>query len=191
ESEPRLAFLKDAFVVKRLNHLMIPLVIELKDFEMWTKAFADAPREVREARTRERETLRQIKAHLLLQIKIKDQLVGILSLGPRRAGHEYSATDKEMLMAVATQLAFVIENSRLIERMVAEERLRRELALAAEVQQRLFPAFPPVSASLELSGFCQPARGVGGDYYDFIALGGQRIGIAVADVSGKGISAAL
>jgi sigma-B regulation protein RsbU (phosphoserine phosphatase) len=191
ESGPRLTLSREAFVVKRLTHLAIPLVIEMTDFEMWTKAFADASREVREARTLEREVLRQIKAHLLLQIKIKDQLVGILSLGPRRAGHEYSTTDKEMLMAVAAQLAFVIENSRLIERMVAEERLRRELALAAEVQRRLFPERPPASASLELSGFCQPARGVGGDYYDFLALGGERIGIAVADVAGKGISAAL
>lgn len=64
--------------------------------------------------------------------------------------------DKEMLMAVAGQLAFVIENSRLVERMVAEERLRRELALAADVQQRLFPSDPPSSQSVEMAGYCQP-----------------------------------
>jgi phosphoserine phosphatase RsbU/P len=69
--------------------------------------------------------------------------------------------------------------------------LRRELALASEVQQRLFPDRPPTSDSLELAGYCQPARGVGGDYYDFLALDDEQIGIAVADVAGKGISAAL
>jgi sigma-B regulation protein RsbU (phosphoserine phosphatase) len=75
--------------------------------------------------------------------------------------------------------------------MVAEERLRRELALAAEVQQRLFPATAPRSTAVDLAGYCQPARGVGGDYYDFLTFGNDQIGVAVADVSGKGISAAL
>jgi sigma-B regulation protein RsbU (phosphoserine phosphatase) len=65
------------------------------------------------------------------------------------------------------------------------------LNLATEVQRRLFPAQPPVCDALELAGFCQPARGVGGDYYDFLALDDGQIGIAVADVAGKGISAAL
>jgi serine phosphatase RsbU (regulator of sigma subunit) len=88
-------------------------------------------------------------------------------------------------------LSFVIENARLVERIVAEETLRRELALAAEVQQRLFPSDPPVSGSVEMAGYCQPARGVGGDYYDFLQLGDQQIGIALADVAGKGIAAAL
>jgi sigma-B regulation protein RsbU (phosphoserine phosphatase) len=59
------------------------------------------------------------------------------------------------------------------------------------VQQRLFPENPPTSASLELAGYCQPARGIGGDYYDFLALDDEQIGICVADVAGKGISAAL
>jgi sigma-B regulation protein RsbU (phosphoserine phosphatase) len=96
-----------------------------------------------------------------------------------------------MLMSVAGQMAFIIENAKLVERMVEEEGLRRELSLATEVQRRLFPASPPECDTLELAGFCQPARGVGGDYYDFLALGDRQIGIAVADVAGKGISAAL
>src|SRR5262249_56063855 len=103
----------------------------------------------------------------------------------------YSVADREVLMSVAGQLALVIENARLAERMVAEERLRRELALAAEVQRRLLPERPPECAAVELAGFCQPARGVGGDYYDFFKLDDQRVGIAIADVAGKGIGAAL
>lgn len=188
---PVLSLPRDGFAVKRLQSLSMPLVITAADFDAWENAFSSAPAALREARARERNTLRQIKSNVLLQIKIKEQLVGILSLGPRRAGHPYSAADKEMLMAVAGQLAFVIENSRLVERMVAEERLRRELALAADVQQRLFPSDPPSSRSAEMAGYCQPARGVGGDYYDFLQLGNEQIGIALADVAGKGISAAL
>ncbi|HXG64277.1 MAG TPA: GAF domain-containing SpoIIE family protein phosphatase [Blastocatellia bacterium] len=188
---PRLTLSRNAFVVKRLRHMAIPLVLEEADFEAWRRAFSSASPEMREARGRERLTLQEVKAHLLLQILIKEQLVGILTLGPRRGGHPYSAADKEMLMSVAGQLALVIENSKLIERMVAEERLRRELALAVEVQQRLFPTRPPESPLLDLSGFCLPARGVGGDYYDFLEFDNQQIGIALADVAGKGISAAL
>jgi len=63
--------------------------------------------------------------------------------------------------------------------------------MAAEVQQRLFPSEPPASDCLDLAGFCQPARGVGGDYYDILRFDNQQIGFAVADVAGKGISAAL
>ena len=189
--KPAVMLPRDAFIVRRLYHLAAPLTITEADFGTWESAFTSASRSLREAREKERDMLRRIKATLLLPIRIKNQVVGILSVGPRRAGHSYSAGDKEMLMSVAGQLAFVIENARLVERMVAEERLRRELALAADVQRRLFPESPPISLSLELSGFCQPARGVGGDYYDFLNGDDHRISVALADVSGKGISAAL
>jgi sigma-B regulation protein RsbU (phosphoserine phosphatase) len=182
---------RDSFVVHRLQHLALPLSVTAEDFEAWRRAFASEPDEEREARERESATLRQLGAQLLVQIRIKNRLAGILSLGARRARHEYTQADSEMLMSVASQLALIIENARLAERMVAEERLRRELVLAAEVQQRHFPARPPASTAAELAGFCQPARGVGGDYYDFLTFGNNQIGIAVADVSGKGISAAL
>jgi len=187
----RLSLSRDAFVVRRLRFLALPMEIGPQDFEAWAKAFRSALASMREARERECDTLQKIKSRLLLQIRIKDQLVGILSVGPSPGQYQFSQSDKEMLMSVAGQLAFVIENAKLLERMVAEERLRRELALAAEVQQRLFPEAPPMVASLELSGFCQPARGVGGDYYDFLPLDNQQIGIAIADVAGKGMSAAL
>jgi sigma-B regulation protein RsbU (phosphoserine phosphatase) len=187
----RLRLTRDAFVVRRLQNLAMPLSVTAEDFDAWRRAFASEPAEARAERERESATLRQLGAHLLVQIRIKNRIAGILSLGVRRMRHAYTQADAEMLMSVASQLALIIENARLAERMVAEERLRRELALAAEVQQRLFPARPPASTAAELAGFCQPARGVGGDYYDFLTFGNNQIGIAVADVSGKGISAAL
>jgi sigma-B regulation protein RsbU (phosphoserine phosphatase) len=190
-SEPHAVLPSDAFVVKRLRHLAIPLKIEEHDLETWMRALSAEPESVREERARECLTLEKAGARLLLQIKMKDQLVGILSLGRRAGAHEFSAKDKEMLMSVAGQLALIIENSKLAERMVEEERLRRELSLAAEVQQKLFPENPPATASLELAALCQPARMVGGDYYDFIVFDNKQLGIAVADVAGKGISAAL
>jgi len=70
-------------------------------------------------------------------------------------------------------------------------RLDDEVRIAVEVQQRLFPQFRPPLATLGYAGFCLPARGVSGDYYDFLALGAGKLGLLVADVVGKGISAAL
>ncbi|MGB7921786.1 MAG: SpoIIE family protein phosphatase [Pyrinomonadaceae bacterium] len=190
-SVPPLVLSRNAFVVKRLKRLGIPLGVGPSDFETWTQALVTDTPAMREARLREIATLECIRSRLLLQVMMKDHLVGIISLGARPGNLPFSAEDKQMLMSVAGQMAFVIENAKLVGRMVEEEGLRRELSLATEVQRRLFPEHPPVRESLELSGFCQPARGVGGDYYDFLALDDGQIGIAVADVAGKGISAAL
>ena len=88
-----------------------------------------------------------------------------------------------------------IENRRLSAQIAAEvaERVERnrELDRAREVQQRLFPQTPPPMAGLDYAGACRPAFAVGGDYYDFIRLSDTQLGIAIGDVSGKGISAAL
>jgi sigma-B regulation protein RsbU (phosphoserine phosphatase) len=128
---------------------------------------------------------------LSVPIVAREDVLGILVLGPRLADLPYSKDDRRLLLAVAWQMAFAIENARLVERKVEEQRMRREIALASEVQRRLFPERPPESRFLDLAGLCLPALGVGGDYYDFLALGDGLIGIAVADVAGKGISAAL
>ena len=85
----------------------------------------------------------------------------------------------------------MIENARLTERVVEQEKVRRDLALAAEVQKRLLPDQPPQVEVAELAALSLPARTIGGDYYDFIDVGDRRIAIALADVSGKGVAAAL
>lgn len=181
----------DALIVKRLRGLGAPLGLTPKDLETWMRAINLIDSTRRAARKRECATLRYHDARLLLGITMQERLVGILTLGQRNGLRSYTTEDKRLLLSVANQLAFVIENAKLVERMVAEENLRRELALASEVQQRLLPASAPQSKSFELSAFCQPARAVGGDYYDFIKLIRGQTAIAVADVAGKGISAAL
>jgi serine phosphatase RsbU (regulator of sigma subunit)/catechol 2,3-dioxygenase-like lactoylglutathione lyase family enzyme len=77
------------------------------------------------------------------------------------------------------------------EKLEAERRATQELAIAKEVQARLFPRTSPLLKSLEYAGACLPARAVGGDYYDFLSLGPDRLGLVIADVAGKGIAAAL
>ena len=187
----RLQLSKRAFVVRRLMNLSTPLVIEPKEIETWSQALNSVLPSQREERASEHEVLRTIQSTILVQVKQKNELVGIISFGPRRRGFQYSVADRELLMSVAGQLALIIDNARLTERMVAQERMRRELALAAEVQQRLLPSQAPKSAGIEIAGFCEPARGVGGDYYDFISFDNSQLGVAIADVAGKGMPAAL
>jgi phosphoserine phosphatase RsbU/P len=182
---------KRAFVVRRLMNLSTPLVIESKEIETWSQALNAVLPTTREERASEHHCLREINARILVQIRQKNDLVGILSFGPRRGAFPYSEADRELLMSIAAQLALVIDNARLTERMVAQERMRRELALAAEVQQRLLPSRAPECVAIEIAGFCEPARGVGGDYYDFINFDNSQLGLAIADVAGKGMPAAL
>ena len=95
----------------------------------------------------------------------------------------------------AAQTALAQEVARLTAAMGREaaqrERLNREMEIAREVQEHLFPQRLPPVRGLDYCGHCQPAREVGGDYYDFLALPDGRLGIAIGDVSGKGVGAAL
>jgi sigma-B regulation protein RsbU (phosphoserine phosphatase) len=141
------------------------------------------------------QALDLMRTQLLLPITGHGQLAAIMSLGPKRSETPYSATDIRLLQAVTSQMALALENSRLVASLAHEaaerERSSRELEIAREVQERLFPQnFPPVPG-LDCAGCCRPARGVGGDYYDFLKLDDGRLGVAVGDVSGKGIAAAL
>ena len=83
------------------------------------------------------------------------------------------------------------ERRAIAERLEAERRAAQELAIATQVQARLFPQTLPPLKTLEYAGICRQARQVGGDYYDFLDLGSERLGFVIGDISGKGIAAAL
>lgn len=142
-------------------------------------------------RLAEIDTLEQIGVRLAVPLLSKSEMIGLLFLASPVARAEFDALERRSLRSAAAQLALLLENGRLADRIVEQERLRRELLLAAEVQKRLFPDHSPQTAGIQLTGVCLPARGVGGDYYDFLDLGNRQIGIALADVAGKGIAAAL
>lgn len=179
------------FVVERMNSSSQPLVVDSDDTRRSSHSTGPRAANPSDARIKELKTLRRVRSALLLPVATKDQLLGIISLGPRLGDLPYSREDKNLLMALAWQMAFAIQNAQLVQQISEEERLRHELEIATAVQQRLFPQSSPDVGRVELSGLCHPARGVGGDYYDFILLGPGKVGIAVADVAGKGISAAL
>lgn len=163
-----------------------PLVIYQDDKDSWINE---------EAQTDERENLRELNSQLLLPVGAKNQLSGVISLSPKRSEEPYSPNDLRLLKSVAAQTGLALENSRLTETIATEaalkERLNTELEIAREVQERLFPQDLPPVEGLDYFGACRPALGVGGDYYDFLELPENKFGIAIGDISGKGIGASL
>jgi len=163
-----------------------PLTIYQDDRDSWVND---------EIETDEREKLQKLNSQLLLPIGAKDELSGLISLSPKKSEEPYSPNDLRLLKSVAAQTGLALENSRLTEAIAREaaqkERLNRELEIAREVQERLFPQELPPTEGLDYIGACRPALGVGGDYYDFLELPDHKFGIAIGDVSGKGIGASL
>jgi serine phosphatase RsbU (regulator of sigma subunit) len=117
-------------------------------------------------------------------------LAGIL-YAAKKESFGFVRDDVEAISAFADQATVAIENSRLIRESLEKERLYREMLVAQEMQKRLLPQHVPVAPTIDLDAVSTPAFEVGGDYYDFMELGDGRIGIAVGDVSGKGVSAAF
>src|SRR5262249_20830265 len=157
--------------------------------------FDDPKSWIHHATSEEQRFWKNLDAQLLLPLPGREELLGIMALGPKLSEEPYSPTDLQLLQSVANQTGFALDNSRLIATLAAEaaqrERLNREMEIAREVQERLFPQEIPAVAGVECAGKCRSALAVGGDYYDFIALPGGKLGIAIGDISGKGISAAL
>ena len=147
------------------------------------------------AGTDERHLLDVVNAELLLPLQGRNRMMGLMALGPKRSEAAYTRADLHLLHTVATQTGLAIEVAELAHSLATEaaqrERVNREIEIAREVQERLFPQQMPQLVGATIAGHCRPAQGVGGDYYDVFELPDARTGIAIGDVSGKGISAAL
>ncbi|MBS1827692.1 MAG: SpoIIE family protein phosphatase [Acidobacteria bacterium] len=143
----------------------------------------------------ERDSLLRLAPRLLLPLSAKAGMLGFLSLGPKLSEEPYSPSDMRLLKSVAVQTGLAIENSKLTEAMAREmaerEQLNKEMAIARDVQRRLFPQKFPSVQGVTYAGGCIPAQSVGGDYYDFLELKEGLFAFAVGDVSGKGMPAAL
>jgi putative ABC transport system permease protein len=177
----------DGFLLTRLRAYPLPLPFapnELPALAEW--AAAHRPERLDEIRA-----LAAAGIRLAVPLRTRTETLGVLLLGPPEGRDHFSVVEKEVLRACADQFALMIENAALTARVVEQEKLRRDLALAVEVQRRLLPAQPPSDPFVDLAADSIPARSIGGDYYDFIQMGEHRVGIALADVSGKGIAAAL
>ena len=104
---------------------------------------------------------------------------------------QFNEDDLDVLAAVASQAAISIQNASMLESLLERERLNRDLKIAEQVQKRFLPQVVPTVQGYEFFAHYQPTYQVGGDYYDFVPLSGDRMALAVGDVSGKGVAAAL
>jgi serine phosphatase RsbU (regulator of sigma subunit) len=123
------------------------------------------------------------------------ELIGLLNLGPRLSQQEYSADDRKLLSDLATQTAPAVRVAQLVRQQQQEaqerERIEQELRVARLIQQTLLPKTLPELPGYDVAAYYQPAREVGGDFYDFIDLEDGRMGFVVGDVTDKGVPAAL
>jgi serine phosphatase RsbU (regulator of sigma subunit)/anti-sigma regulatory factor (Ser/Thr protein kinase) len=132
---------------------------------------------------------------LAVPLVSQGELIGLLRLGPRRSEQDYSYDDRKLLDDLATHAAPAIRVAQLVRQQQAElrqrERIDRELEVAQRIQRQFLPRELPDLAGWRVAAHYQPARAVGGDFYDFMELPGGQAGIVVGDVADKGVPAAL
>lgn len=132
-----------------------------------------------------------LRSILCAPLKLKDQVSGVVYVDNRMQAGIFSQADLELLAAIASSAAIAIENARLYQVAVEKGRMERELQMAREVQASLLPRETPQISGWEFGACWRPAREVAGDYYDFISLDEEQLGLVIADVSDKGMPAAL
>lgn len=127
---------------------------------------------------------------LAVPLTARDDVLGALFVA-KEVMHGFEKDDIEAISVFAAQAALALDNARLFEEKVEKERLTRELDIAREVQRKLLPQKVPSMPGLTVAAASIPAQEVGGDYYDFVRLDEHRLAVIIADVSGKGTSAAF
>jgi serine phosphatase RsbU (regulator of sigma subunit)/anti-sigma regulatory factor (Ser/Thr protein kinase) len=141
------------------------------------------------------EGLREAGIKLVVPLVSQGELIGLLNLGPRRSEQEYSADDRKLLNDLAGHAAPAVRVAQLVREQEAEvrqrERIEQELRVAQLIQQQFLPQENPDLPGWQIGAYYGPAREVGGDFYDFIKLPDDQIGIVVGDVTDKGVPAAL
>jgi sigma-B regulation protein RsbU (phosphoserine phosphatase) len=126
-----------------------------------------------------------------LPLRTRYRLLGALLAGHTERGKALTGQRLSILLGIANQAALAIEASQFYQQTLHQERLQREMELAGEIQASFMPECCPEVEGWQFAVEWRAARGVGGDYYDFIPLDENRVGLVIADVSDKGVGAAL
>lgn len=181
----------------RARHQAAPVDIALDD--PLVAYFLDTPGAVELDRLRlDSPALRSLKAAgvaIAIPLVSQGELVGVLNLGPRLSQQDYSSDDRGLLNTLASQAAPAVRVAQLVRQQQIEtrerERIEQELRVARLIQQTLLPKELPQPTGWSLDAYYQPARAVGGDFYDFLPFADGRLGIVIGDVTDKGVPAAL
>jgi serine phosphatase RsbU (regulator of sigma subunit)/anti-sigma regulatory factor (Ser/Thr protein kinase) len=139
--------------------------------------------------------MREAGVKLAVPLVSQGELIGVLNLGPRLSEQDYTADDRKLLANLAGQAGPAVRVGQLVREQEAEarsrERIAQELRVAQLIQQNFLPREVPDLAGWQLAAYYRPAREVGGDFYDFIELPGDRLGLVIGDVTDKGVPAAM
>lgn len=135
--------------------------------------------------------LNKLNCYLLFPLAHRGDLNGILCLGNKLTRTSFSAEDARLLNVLSDQIAIALENIDLYQAKLEKQHLEKEISVAREIQKMLLPYQIPKGKNFEISAMNIPSKEVGGDYYDFIQLDDHHIGIAIGDISGKGIPGAM
>jgi len=140
-------------------------------------------------------SFRSLQSELMLPLKYKDELRGVVSLGRKKSGKMFTAEDVDLLKTITNQTSVALENARLFEENLEKGRMEEELKIAHDLQTSMLPESPPGIKGFQIAARSVSAREVGGDFYDFLEIVGEgnteKLGIVVGDVSGKAVSGAL
>lgn len=132
-----------------------------------------------------------LRSVLCVPIILKDEILGVIYVDNRYQDGIFKEDDLDLLNSIASSAGIAIDNARLYRIAVEKGRMERELQMARDVQKTLIPPDTPQLSGWEFAACWKPAHEVSGDYYDFIPLGGGRQAVVVADVSDKGMPAAM
>lgn len=138
-----------------------------------------------------RDLSESIRSVLCVPLMTKNLVKGVLSIFNKKGDKLFDDDDQRLLSIIAAQSAQIIENARLYEQEREKLLLEREIVAARDVQMSLFPLALPSISGIDVAAVSIPAREVGGDYYDFIQLDDEQWEFVIADVSGKGLPAAM
>jgi len=135
--------------------------------------------------------LKEWGCRVLVPVRERDRLTGVLFLSEKVSGFRYSYEDFNLFSVLTNQLAAGLTNASLYIEALEKQKMEEELNVARQIQMQLLPQSDPVGRGYTVASFAHPSRQVGGDYYDYFNRPDGRLGMVVADVSGKGVPAAL
>lgn len=137
------------------------------------------------------EEMLKIRTMMMVPLKIRDSVLGVLALVNKKNFEVFTETDLNLLQALGDQAAVAIRNARFYKTILEKQKLDTDLSIAKDIQHMLLPKTSPVISNWDIGVLSKSAMEIGGDYYDFIDVGTDKLGIVIADVSGKSIPGAL
>lgn len=138
-----------------------------------------------------RQKMLQTETYMAVPLHYRQEQLGVLALANHESGEAFTKADFDLVQSVAAQAAYSLQHAQVYRQLTEKKKLDHDLEVAREIQRILLPSSAPQIGGFHCAAINIPAQEVSGDYFDFIQIDPQRWGIAVADVSGKGVPASI